>query len=409
MAEPIDLLDRQYQRLAERDGAEFIRELRPFYTFITEGPAAVVRALAQLRVEAASQEQTFQEHDQRLIPELVGLRDELVARAPEIDDSDVPRPAGRGVPSMEWQFGLANFDELATGGPDRLAVHQDLDTSASGMMLRILEHNLQRLQWTTEASDGALQPSERNLRHDLDDLARGLRNLSDRHRHAAQQFTQAIQQQGGFQVIYLDMVVREMNPAPQEVETDEEEHAWMDEAFKRVAAGWYYVQDAVAGRPLNERARQTLDIHVSRLKPAAERVYEDLRMKLATAPPVAARTTYGERLRRWVISPGYALLGGPCVAGAVTGIVQGQHAGLGVFIGLAALFGLVPPFVASLPEVTFSGASWLYAILTSAVVVFVFSAVGVVAAIVAFVILTTVFILGQRAAGHIGSTQPPPA
>jgi hypothetical protein len=49
MADPIELLDRHHQRLHERNGTEFVRELRPFYDFITAGPAPVAEALAELR------------------------------------------------------------------------------------------------------------------------------------------------------------------------------------------------------------------------------------------------------------------------------------------------------------------------------------------------------------------------
>lgn len=288
MANTTEQLDRQYRRLQGRQGAEFMQELRSFYDFITTGAAPVATALAELRAEAAAEQASYTEHDRELIPELVSLRHDLVARAPEVDDAGVPRPAGLATHSMEWAFGLANFDQLAAGGPDHLrVVDQDSDPSASGTMLRILEQKFRLLQWTTTSPQGNAVPSERNQRPDLDDLARRLRNLAERHRHAAQEFARNVRQHGGFQCMYLDIAVDEMNPEPKQVESDEDEHAWMDETFKRVAGGWFYVQDAVAGRPLDERGRQALDVHVNRLKPAAERVYEGLRMKAAGSSSAA--------------------------------------------------------------------------------------------------------------------------
>jgi hypothetical protein len=397
MADPIELLDRQHQRLRERDGAEFVQELRHFYDFITSGPAPVVAALAELREEAAGTERVFEEHDRELIPELVQLRNDLVACVSDIDDSDAPRPAGRGAASMEWAFGLANFDQLATGGPDLVRVNQGLDTSASGMMLRILEQKLRRVQFTAVSADGKLVPSEENQRPELNELTRRLRNLADRHRHAEQDFTQAVQHHGGFQVMYLDVAVSQLNPAPRRVETDEEEHAWMDETFKRVAAGWYDVQDAAAGRPLKERSRQVVDIHVDKLKPAAERVYEDLRMKLATAPPPPEPTpTYWQRLCAWVNSPAFALLGGPCIAGVLTALVIGKGAGLGVFLALAVVLAVVPPLWAHLPTMSYTTSSLAFAGLMVGVVIVLLVEVGLVAAVGAFVLLVLAFALGQR-------------
>lgn len=397
MADPMELLDRQHQRLHERDGVEFVQELRRFYDFINAGPGPVTEALAELRDEAARIERTFEEHDGELIPELVELRNDLAARAPDIDDSDAPRPAGRGTASMEWAFGLANFDQLATSGPDLVRVNQGLDTSASGMMLRVLEQKLRRLQFTAVSVGGTLVPAEENQRPALNDLTRRLRNLADRHRHAEQEFTQAVQQRGGFQVMYLDVAVSQLNPAPRWVETDEEEHAWMDETFKRVAAGWYDVQDAAGGRTLNERSRQVVDIHVDKLKPAAERVYEDLRLKLATAPPPPEPTpTYGQRLRAWMKSPTFALIGGPCIAGVLTAIVIGKGAGLGVFLALTVVLAVVPPLWAHLPRMTYTASSLAFAGLVAGVVIVLLVTVGLVAAVGAFVLLVLAFTLGQR-------------
>jgi hypothetical protein len=299
---------------------------------------------------------------------------------------------------MEWAFGLANFDQLAAGGPERFSVNQDLDTSASGMMLRILEQKLRRLQFTAVAADGSFVPLDENLRPELNDLTGRLRNLADRHRHAEQEFTQAVRQHGGFQVMYLDMTVTQLNPKPRQVETDEEEHAWMDETFKRVAAGWYDLQDAAAGRALNERSRQVVDIHVDKLKPAAERVYEALRLKLAMAPPSPEPIpTYGPRLRAWVDSPTFALIGGPCIAGVLTSIVIGKGAGLRVFLALAVALAVVPPLWAHLPRMTYTTSSLTFAGLMAGVVIVLLVKVGLVAAVGACVLLALAFTLGQRA------------
>lgn len=318
-SDPVELLDRQHTRLQAQGGPEFVHELRRFYEFITAGPDAVTGTLAELRAEAQRIEGEFEEHDEALVPELINVKEQFVTRAPEADDSARPRPQQMGAPSMEWAYSLANFDQVATIGPDRNVVRQSCDTSRSGMMLRILEHKLRALQWYERPEGPNPKPSETNLRPDLDDLVRDVGNLGERHRHAAQTFGQAVEGHGGFGVMYLDMAVGEMNPPPRRVESDADKHAWMDETFRRVMGGWQVIEDVAAGRSLDSTARQTLDIHIERLKPAAERVYEDLRMKLATAPaPPPPEQDYGERLKAWASSPGYGLLGGPFLSGLVT-------------------------------------------------------------------------------------------
>jgi hypothetical protein len=102
---------------------------------------------------------------------------------------------------MQWSFSFANFDQVAAGGLDRNIVRQGWDRSRSGMLLRIVEE-LRALQWMERAGPGP-KVSETNLRPDLDDIGRRLRNLSERHRHAAHAFSQEVERHAGFQVMYL--------------------------------------------------------------------------------------------------------------------------------------------------------------------------------------------------------------
>jgi hypothetical protein len=393
-ADPIELLDRQHQRLQEMTGAAFVQELKRFHDFITGGPADVVAALATLRAAAAASEAAFVEHDRELVPELVELRNDLVARVPEADDSAVPRPAVRGIPAMEWMFGLANFDEVAAGGPERSIQRDGYDQSASGMLARILEHKLRDLQWAETTSDGITRPSEVNLRPDLDDLALRLRNLNDRHRHAAQAFSQAVETTGGFQVQLLDMAVEQMNPPPREVETEADREAWFNETFMRVAAGWHVIEDASAGRAVvGEHGRLYLEVHEDKLKPAAEKVHEALRMQLATAP--APTPSYGQRMQRWVGSAGYGLTGGPCIAGVLSGALTGQAAGFGGFIVLGVVFALVPPFIAQLPVLPYTRRYTVSAVLAAVLCAAVLVGFGAWVALAAFLLLAVGFVLGQ--------------
>ena len=186
----------------------FVQELPRFYELISSGAAG--KALAELRQDAHERVLRFKAHDRGLIPELVEVKADLVRRAPEVDDSPIRRPRGTHPPPLEWQFGFANFDQIASHGPDRLVVAQGQDTSASGMLLRILDNKLRQLRWRRTGPSGATEISQENLRPDLDDLARRVRNLGDRHRHAEQEFSQEMSRHGGFQVAYLDGAIEQM-------------------------------------------------------------------------------------------------------------------------------------------------------------------------------------------------------
>jgi hypothetical protein len=392
MADAIHLLERQYQRLRERDGVEFWRELPRFYEMITTGPRPLVSALAQLRERASAQECAFRAADTALIPELVELRNEFVRLAPEADDSGTPRP---GDPSMGWNYSLANFDQLASGGPDRLVENIHDDDSASATMLRILQSKLNELRYLppppgSQGHTGAREP--RALGPELDDLSRRLRNIADRHQHEARKYQQGLKRHGGFQVELLDMGIQELNPEPREVRTDEDHHRWANDRFLRAMTGWDAVGAALAGHPFtSDISRHQVELLTEKMKAAADAVYEDLRYKLVNAP-----RTYVQRLAAWVVSPGYGFVAGPCAVGIVTAVAQNTSAGLGVFVALAAAFALLPPIVASLPTLTLNASLVAGAVLTATAVAVVFVTVGFAASVLAGALMGSVFLLGRR-------------
>jgi hypothetical protein len=174
--DPLELLDRQYARLAGQEGGAFVQELRRFYDFLTAGPQPVVDAVHELRREASQVEDEFNRHDDELVPELVAVRDELVDQAPDADDSNLQRPSStRDLATAHWTYSLANFDLIASDGADRLIINQGYDASRSGMLLRILESRLRELQWMTDARSTNPKMSDVNLRPELDGVARKVR------------------------------------------------------------------------------------------------------------------------------------------------------------------------------------------------------------------------------------------
>ena len=106
----------------------------------------------------------------------------------------------------------------------------------------------------------------------------------------------------------------------------------------------YAMEDAAAGRQLSGTEADSLTYNVERLKVAAGKVDEAVRLKVAMAPPAAVPTPdYGKRLQTWVLSPGYALVGRPCISGVITQLVQDKGRGAALFLVLTVLAAVLPP------------------------------------------------------------------
>jgi hypothetical protein len=268
---------------------------------------------------------------------------------------------------MGWNYSLANFDQLASGGPNRLVENIDDDDSASGTMLRILQSKFNDLRYPpqTPGSQGQSVPREpKALGPELDDLSRRLRNVADRHRHEAGKYRQALKRHGGFQVQLLDIGSEQLNPKPREVHTEEDRLQRANDLFMRSVTGWAAVEAALAGRPHNsDISRRMMEVLTEQMKAAADAVYEDLRYKLSNAP-----RTYFQRLAAWVSSPAYGFVASPCAVGVVTALAKDKAAGVGVYVALAVALALLPPILERLPALRFNASLVAGAALTAAAV-----------------------------------------
>jgi hypothetical protein len=184
-----------------------------------------------------------------------------------------------------------------------------------------------------------------------------------------------------------------MNPEPTTIDSDEDFHAYANETFSRVLAGMHIIEDAVSGRTLSSEHRRQLERHIERLRAPAERVYEDMRLKLATA---SEPTTYGSRLKAWVVSPWSQMFNWPFIAVALTQAAQGKVGGLVAFVGAAALLTFVPPLIdGPPPTLQRERASIAFIVAATVVVVALLLLFGLLAAIVGLVICIAAFLLGQ--------------
>jgi uncharacterized membrane protein YqaE (UPF0057 family) len=387
----LQLLDRRYARLVEKEGAEYLRELRTFIAFLEEC-RDVKRALDQLRAEAQAAEDAFREHDEHLVPQLVALRDELIAQAPEADDSQAPRPESEfDRPPLVWLHTFANFDAIVDRTGDQCIQRTGSDDSRSGMLIAILAAKLRKLQWEADAPPGVYRESETNQRPDLNDIERRLGNVARQHAHAVRTYEQAVTNNGGFQVAALDHLSDRMNPTPRTIETEEDEQAFLNDEFMRIAGGMHAVADAVSGRSLDDTGRHAIDFIIRQTRPAVESVYEGIRGKLT-----AEDGSYWAEVNRWVFSRPSQFLSWPLTAGAITSAVTREWDAAVMFTAIGVLASLLPPLAVTRPRAVGSRAFFVsFVVTTMGAVVALLLLLGPEAAVLGLVVLAFVYSLGQ--------------
>ena len=89
-----DFLAREYESIREREGRDFFLALGPFVEELDRRPETH-EVLTSFKSELEIALQRFADEQSRFVEEAKQIRDELAARAPEIDNSDMERPDRR--------------------------------------------------------------------------------------------------------------------------------------------------------------------------------------------------------------------------------------------------------------------------------------------------------------------------
>jgi hypothetical protein len=111
LAHLIDALDRKHAFFVRADDGLAALQLARYLAWMTSEPL-VRDVLAELDGEAADVH-AWEEAESQIVDELLSIRTELVARAPDQDDSSEPEPPAHTIDSYRWYATLASFDKLA--------------------------------------------------------------------------------------------------------------------------------------------------------------------------------------------------------------------------------------------------------------------------------------------------------
>lgn len=220
--------------------------------------------LSELRQEALDLDRSRKERDAAEVQRLVALKRELLARAPDADDSTMPEPSSGDIAAVfAWHQTLAAFDAIAVGRRKPLREGQ---TTAEAV-LAILGAKIGALQ----APSGA----KANHRPDLDDLAIERGNLEEEHNHWKRESDDDVATSPGVALIALEIVLRDLNPPPTPARDIRE---FAIAALQEVMSGKHDFREAVYGRNKGEALAKPL----AKCKVFAEQVFQGLLLKIGS-------------------------------------------------------------------------------------------------------------------------------
>jgi hypothetical protein len=155
MDHSLELLDRQVAfLLGQPDDAAFLVQLDPFLRAL-EGDTILAAYLDDIRDDLVDITLVMEKIDAELVPELVELRNELVAMRPSVDDSNAPAPGSQRTPELfAYETTLAFFDEAVDGVPGHFNEHAEGGTART--LLSILRSKDAAYRLRLESTDSSI-------------------------------------------------------------------------------------------------------------------------------------------------------------------------------------------------------------------------------------------------------------
>lgn len=322
MPTPFERLERAYADTDAASGADFFRRLRD-YKRLLDDDDTIRAATERMKAEVESAGERLEREDEEVIRDLVRYRQELVERAPEVDDSGQPRPVGARIDPEtsrqldEWTWTLSNFDAIAADADDKLVQRSRLDSTRARMLGEIMNAKLYNLQHP--------EPTRRIVgqRPDLNDLYDAINATRARHT-AAQQHLEEVGQSSGLRSLSrVRWVVSYLEPREAtQVTTEDEERERVEALLLEVSGEFHHLREAVrpeeARGQLDPDARRALERHEADSRNDLTDLHRTLRQRVKeierdTAPKGWEALDTSQKIQ--VIAIGVALFG--IIVGAV--------------------------------------------------------------------------------------------
>jgi len=277
----IDLAQNEYDYLQSRKGAGFFLALSQYSTALHDN-RRIRKIFGELQKDVDEASQRTKNEQIALIEEAKAIRVDLAHRAPEVDNSDMERPAN--PLSQTWteydRDSFARFDELAAAPVEirysPLPSASEPDATMS-LLLGILRGRL-------TAAEYGENPNGPRIRDDLGDLGQRIGNLARRYEHSVRGYKQDDQALPGLALARLVTFGSDLNPEPAMIESDADLGRLLDELIREWGDPRTVVRKLVNGEQLDERTRRSVDATERALKGEAEKLHQELFRRLARVP-----------------------------------------------------------------------------------------------------------------------------
>lgn len=271
-------LDREYTYLRQRKGGDFFLALAPYVNTL-HGKRLVHQVLRALERETEVALTDFIDQETVFIEEAKRIREELAARAPEIDDSDMERPNHLSEMRVRYDFdSFANLDRLAVADLDigyPVLPRDGDDPGPVSRLLIILRGRLRAAEYGEDAPGNASK-----LRDDLEDVGRRIGNLQSRHDAALQSYSQKSRTLPGLAYGRLARFASELVPEPVVFENDEDVDMWLDQTIRELGSPTAVVRKLVNGESLDQWETNTAQETEEALKDELDRLHQELSRRL---------------------------------------------------------------------------------------------------------------------------------
>jgi hypothetical protein len=308
----IEFAGREYDYLRRQEGRDFFLALAPYANALL-GKHRVKRVMRAVEHETRDALKRYVDELTGFVAEASSVREKLAARAPEIDNSGMERPAAAAHARMRYDLdSFARFDELVKadmqiGYP--ILPTDDEDPGPVRELLIILRGRLRAAEYG-EDSGGDAEP----IREDLGDIGRRIGNLSQEAAHALRRYRQEARTLPGMAFARLAYFGSDLNPDPVVIETEHDVEQWLDRTLREWGHPKTVVRKLVNGEQLDRSESDAARKVEATLKSEADRLQQELVRRLPSG---------FEQLRKNAL--GAALgVGGTVVAALIL------HYGLGI-------------------------------------------------------------------------------